>query len=427
MQIEKKNLICLIFFKVIGMEKLRERQSKLKFTEDISICHSTINQAGMLPELDNLQTLCLQSSCLSSWKTVNEIVTQIPSLKNLDLRSNRLQLPESDEHFQFPNLETLIVNACGISEWSDVLAIARICPNLREFSLKQNDIRQISENSAEAFKKLEVLILSENLIEDFEEVLKLKDVPKLKEILVNNNKIKNVKLPDCDHNERLSNTFRNLETINLRYNEIENEMEMFNELDKLPALTRLSYINEKASEGNENEIMDIFMMAVGMIEKLVAFNRSEIEKIHRNDAMYEMWKKFAPEWLQIGSEGDQKINEFNKKRRCYPRLLLKYGNPDQFILQPQIKRVTSIEIQFKNVVNGKMYHKKVPIAMTVRSLVGLVYKIAALHTCTGMDLKSIKLYYIDAYNNNIKVYLDNLSKSLDYYSLQNGDTIYIDK
>ena len=65
--------------------------------------------------------------------------------------------------------------------------------------------------------------------------------------------------------------------------------------------------------------------------------------------------------------------------------------------------------------------------MTVRSLVGLVYKIAALHTCPGMDLKSIKLYYIDAYNNNIKVYLDNLSKSLDYYSLQNGDTIYIEK
>jgi len=100
--------------------------------------------------------------------------------------------------------------------------------------------------------------------------------------------------------------------------------------------------------------------------------------------------------------------------------------PDQLILQQQRKRVTTIEVQFKNVTNGKMYRKKVPLAMTTHTLYGLIYKIAALHT-SGMDLKSFRLYYIDAYNNNIKVYLDNLSKSLDYYSLSNGDVIYIDK
>lgn len=409
------------------MDKLRERQSKLKFMEEISICHSTINHAGTLPELTNLQILCLQSSCIGDWKIIDEIVKQLPSLKNLDLRSNRLKMPANDENFQFPNLDTLILNACGISNWNDVLTIARMCPNLREYSLKQNDIEHICENSAEAFNNLEKLIISENLIEDFGEILKLKDVKKLKEILVNDNKIKEIKLPYCDHNERLKDIFKSLETLNLRHNQIENEIQMFNELDKLPALTRLSYINQKASEGNENEIMGIFMMGVGMIGNLVAFNRSEIEKIHRNDAMYEMWKKFATEWMQAAGEGDQKIHEFYQSHRCYPRLLQKYGNPDQFILQPQRKRATTIEVEFKNVTNGKMYHKKVPLAMTVRSLVGLVYKIAALHTCTGMDLKSIKLYYIDAYNNNIKVYLDNLSKSLDYYSLQNGDTIYIDK
>ncbi len=421
-------IIQIIFFllpKVIGMDKLRERQSKLKFTEDISICHSTINNAGTLPHLDSLQSLCLQSSCIGNWKTVDEIVKQIPSLKNLDLRSNRLQ-QVSEESFSFPNLETLILNACGISNWREVLTIARMCPNLKEFSIKQNDIKELCDGSAEAFPKLEVLIISENLIENFDEVLKLRDVPALKEILMNNNKIKQVKLPKCDHNERLD-IFNKLESLNLRHNLVEDEIQMFNELDKLPALSRLSYINEKASEGNENEIMEIFMMAVGMIENLISFNRSEIEKINRNDAMYDVWKKFAPEWMKICGEGDPKMNDFYHAHRCYPRLLKKYGNPDQFILQPQIKRITSIEVQFKNVTNGKMYHKKVPLAMTVRSLVGLVYKIAALHTCPGMDLKSIKLYYIDAYNNNIKVYLDNLSKSLDYYSLQNGDTIYIDK
>lgn len=423
---EARDALSAPFMKVVGMEKLRERQSKLKFTEDITICHSTINQAGKVPELDSLRTLCLQSSCISNWNVVNDIVKQIPSLRNIDLSLNRLELPNENEQLRFEKIDTLILNACNLFDWNEILGIAKMCPNLREFSVKQNNIKCLTDDSAEAFPRLETLSLGENSICDFEEVLKLKDLPALKELLINNNQMKRIDLPNCDPNERLS-IFEKLEILNVRHNPFKDEVQMFNELDKLPALTRLSYVNQKASDGNENEIMDIFMQAVGMIEKLISFNRSEIEKVHRNDAMYEMWKKFAVEWMQIGGEGEPKMSEFYNSHRCYPRLLKKYGNPDQFILQPQRKRVTTIEIQFKNVTNGKMYHKKVPMAMTVRSLVGLVYKIAALHTCPGMDLKSIKLYYIDAYNNNIKVYLDNLSKSLDYYSLQNGDTIYIEK
>lgn len=409
------------------MDKLRERQKNLKYTEDMTICHSTINQPGNLPELDSLRSLCLQSSCISSWKDLNDIVTQIPALRNIDLSMNRLQMPPLDENLKFEKLETLILNACGLHNWNDILGVAKMCPNLKELSLKQNEIKFLIENSAEYFPNLETLILGENEISDFEEVLKISNLPSLKELLLNGNKINKIKLPTCDYSSKLT-IFKCLESLNLRQNPIEDETHMFNELDKLPSLIRLSYMNhKKTSDGNENEFMEIFLQAVGIIENLVSFNRSEIEKIHRSDATYEMWKKFAAEWMQAGGEGDLKIDEFYKDHRCYPRLLKKYGNPDQFILQPQRKRVTTIEIQFKNVTNGKMYHKKVPIAMTVRSLVGLVYKIAALHTCPGMDLKSIKLYYIDAYNNNIKVYLDNSSKSLDYYSLQNGDTIYIEK
>jgi hypothetical protein len=430
--LEARDALSAPFMKVVGMEKLSERQSKLMYTEDVTICYSTINEAGKLPHLDNLKTLCLQSSCISNWKTVYEIVTQIPSLRILDLSANRLQLPDenaNDEKFMCENIETLILNSCDISQWKEVLRIGEIFLNLRELSLKQNKIKSITECPAnESFQKLETLTLGENEISDFNEILKLSTVPNLKELWINNNKITKVVLPYCEYLSRL-NIFGNLETFNCRHNPIKDEVQMFNELDKLPSLTRLSYISQKSfqSEGGDKELIDTFLQAVGMIEKLISFNRSEIEKIHRNDAMYEMWKKFAAEWMKAGEQGEPKMEEFYLAHRCYPRLIKKYGNPDQFIVQPNRKRITTIEIQFKNVTNLKMYHKKVPLAMTVRSLVGLVYKIAELHTCPGMDLKSMKLYYIDAYNNNIKVYLDNLSKSLDFYSLQNGDTIYIDK
>ncbi|KAG5673552.1 hypothetical protein PVAND_003592 [Polypedilum vanderplanki] len=430
---ETRDALSAPFMKVIGMEKIRERQSKLKFIEELTISNSTINEAGKLPELDSLRSICLQSSCIATWKVVHDIASQIPSLRNIDLSYNRLLMINQVEPLKFETLDTLILNSCQLSNWDDVLNIARMIPNLREFALKQNNIKHITDKSSEVFQKLEVLILAENEICDFNEILKLSSVPSLRELLINNNEIKNVKLPHCDYTAKLT-IFKNLESLNLRHNPIENELEMFNELDKLPTLNRLSYVNKKISntptttnDTCENDNTEIFMQAIGMIENLTSFNRSCIEKIHRNDATYEMWKKFAPEWMKVGGEGDPKMEEFYQSHRCYPRLLKKYGNPDQFILQPQRKRVTTIEVQFKNVLNGNMYRKKVPLAMNVRSLVGLVYKIAALHTCPGMDLKSIKLYYIDAYNNNIKVYLDNSSKSLDYYSLQNGDTIYIEK
>lgn len=414
------------FMKVVGMDKLRERQSNLKFTEDITICHSTINQAGKLIALDSLRSLCLQSSCIASWKVVNDIVKQIPALRSLDLSFNRLAMPGiEDDDLKLENLESLILNSCGLSDWNDVLVIAKLCPKLREFSVKQNDIKSIKDSS-ESLQNVETLIIGENSISNFDEVLKLGNLSMLKELLVNNNQLTSVQLPECDQTERLS-IFKSLETLNLRHNPIADEPNMFNELDKLPALCRLSYMNQKVTEGADSGYMDTFLQAGGMIEKLTSFNRSEIDKSQRNDAMYEMWKKFATVWMQAGGEGEPKMIEFCQSHRCYPRLINKYGSPDQLILQQTRKRVTTIEVQFKNVTNGKMYRKKVPLAMATHALYGLIYKIAALHTCTGMDLKSFKLYYIDAYNNNIKVYLDNLSKSLDYYSLSNGDVIYIEK
>lgn len=423
---EARDALSAPFLKVVGMDKLRERQSNLAFIEDITICQSTINQAGLLPPLDSLRALCLQSSCIANWKVVNEIVQQIPSLTSLDLSFNRLAMPAlEDEDLKFDNLESMILNSCGLSNWNDVLVVARMCPNLREFSVKQNDIKTLND-SLDSLGNLETLIIGENSISDFDEVLKLSNLTVLKELLVNNNQITTVKLPHCDINERVR-MFRGLEILNLRHNPIVDEPNMFNELDKLPALTRLSYMSQRVTEGGDNGYMDTFLQAAGMIEQLVNFNRSEIDKTQRNDAMYEMWKKFAVEYTQIGGEGEPLMVDFYQSHRCYPRLIKKYGSPEQLILQQQRKRVTTIEVQFKNVTNGKMYRKKVPLAMTTHTLYGLIYKIAALHTCNGMDLKSFKLYYIDAYNNNIKVYLDNLSKSLDYYSLSNGDVIYIEK
>jgi Leucine-rich repeat (LRR) protein len=422
---EARDALQASFLKVVGMDKIREKQGNLKAIEDITICHSTINKAGKLPDLESLKLLCLQSSCIADWNVVDDIVKQIPSLRSLDLSFNRLLQPEIGATMEFENLHSLILNHCGMSEWDDVLNVVKMSPNLKELSVKQNGIKELKDSS-DVMKNLERLILGDNSIEDFNEILKLGNLTALSELLINNNQIKHVKLPKCTHDERLS-IFPSLEAINLRHNPIEDDIQMFNELDKLPALTKFSYTSHKLAEGDEAAYLDTFLQAVGMIRNLKSFNRSEIEKTQRSDAMYEIWKKFATEYLKsLNGEDGLNLDDFYLTHRSYANLVQKFGSPDQFIIQQNRKRVTTIEVQFKNITDGKMYRKKVPLAMTTHTLYGLIYKIAALHTA-GMDLKSFKLYYIDAYNNNIKVYLDNLSKSLDFYSLSNGDVIYIEK
>lgn len=422
---ETRDALQASFLKVVGMDKIREKQGNLKTVEEITCCISTINAAGKLQDLENLQSLCVQSSCIANWKVVNDIVAQIPTLRCLDLSYNRLKSPDIGDEMQFEMLRSLVLDNCRLSDWNEVLAVAKLCPNLIEFSIKKNGIKKL-ENSQDVMKSLETLILGDNAIDDIGEILKLGNLKNLRELMLNNNQIKSVKLPHCNFDQRLS-IFTSLESLNLRHNPIEDEIQLFNELDKLPALIKFSFAKLKQADNDDSAYSDTFLQSVGMIENLKTLNRSEIEKTQRNDAMYEMWKLFATEYIKsVNGEDGRTLDDFNISHRCYPRLVQKLGSPEHFILQQNKKRITTIEVQFKNITDGKMYRKKVPLAMTTHTLYGLIYKIAALHS-SGTDLKSFKLYYIDAYNNNIKVYLDNLSKSLDYYSLSNGDVIYIEK
>lgn len=407
------------FLEVVGMEKIREKQKHLEYITDITIIDSSINETGILTNLLNLNSLCLKSSCISNWNTVVDLLTQIPSLKILDLSENRISLPEMDLS-QIGTLESLLLNNCGLDNWLDILRIAKLFPNLQTLSVKENNIIRLAESDPTVnFKNLKTLILNDNKISDFKEILKLSNLENLAELILINNKIEEIILPDCNYNEKL-NIFPCLESLHIRDNPISDEMKSFNELDKLMQLRKISYISwsDKDNSGMT------FAYVVGLIWDLQNFNRSELDKNKKNDAHYELWKRFAPEWIEVYDNAAEKL-KFLNTHRVYEKLIEKYGSPEHLIIANKVKRATTIEVQFKNVANGKLYRKKLPLAMSIHTLYGLIYKLTNVGGYK-MDSNSFKLYYVDAYNNNIKVYMDNLSKTLDFYSLHNGDTILID-
>ncbi len=88
------------------------------------------------------------------------------------------------------------------------------------------------------------------------------------------------------------------------------------------------------------------------------------------------------------------------------------------MVRPTLKKSGLIAISIKELKTGRVIEKKVPLKMSVQTLQGLILKLFKPD-----ELSLPKISYIDKNLQNINVVMDNLSKSLDYYSMQDGDTV----
>lgn len=158
------------------------------------------------------------------------------------------------------------------------------------------------------------LDLHRTKIMDFDQVCKLANIKTLTTLNLMENGIEEIKLPDCDATSKLD-IFIALEQLNLLYNPIWNEADAFNELDKLPKLKRLSKTPHLKSDFDE-----MFAKAVAMISKLEIINKAEIAPEQRRGAEYDIWKKYAAEWVEA-SKSQESLREFFKKHRSYVMLL----------------------------------------------------------------------------------------------------------
>lgn len=151
-------------------------------------------------------------------------------------------------------------------------------------------------------------------IMDFDQVCKLGNIKTLVSLNLMENGIEEIKLPDCDPNAKL-NVFVSLEQLNLLYNPIWNEADAFNELDKLPKLKMLHKTPHLKSDFDE-----MFAKAVASISNLEILNKIELTPEKRRGAEYDIWKKYAVEWLQA-SKSPETLRDFYKKHRTYATII----------------------------------------------------------------------------------------------------------
>ncbi|XP_017074905.1 tubulin-specific chaperone E isoform X2 [Drosophila eugracilis] len=405
-------------FEVVGMDKIARKQSKFEQLAEVSVEQTSVNAAGYLKELTHLTTLNVSHTLIWNWEIVASIAQQLPSLNSLDLSSNRLVLPLAsqitDLEPAFRQLKRINLGSCGFTNWKDVMQTALLWPNILSLGLQDNSFGHLDEVDGKIiFKRLQELYLHRTNIMDFDQVAKLGKLTTLRLLNLMENGIEEIRLLDCDPQEKL-NIFVSLEQLNLLHNPIWNEADTFNELDKLPKLKRLSKTPHLKSNFDE-----MVSKAVASIAGLQFLNNAEISPEKRRGAEYDIWKKYALDWMQATNQGSDSLREFCRKHRTYPLLITKYGSPVDFIPRSQAKQSNLINICIRHQLTGETWEKKVPRMITVQTLQGLVIKRFRLSGNVP------QLSYVDARHPDLVVPLDNNAKTLDFYSVQEHDTVLV--
>ncbi|CAD7011300.1 unnamed protein product [Ceratitis capitata] len=409
------------FFEVVGMDKIARKQSKFEQLSEVSVDNCPINEAGYLKDFQVLTTLNVSSTLIWNWKIVADICKQVPTLRDLNLSCNRLVLPTDSQIKElepaFRNLQCLNLRNCGYNRWGNVTQTAKLWPNIEVLALQENPLTELDVvNCKEIFKNLKELDLHRTKIMDFDQICKLGNICTLKSLNLMENGIEEIKLPDCEPREKLK-IFVALEQLNLLYNPIWNEADTFNELDKLSSLKRLNKSPHLKSDFDE-----MFSKAVGMISQLEMLNKIEVSAEARRDASYDIWKRYAMEWLQA-ADTPEILYDFYKKHRTYAQIIEKYGSPAEFVVRPKSKQSNLIKIRVYNQQSGEIWEKRVPRMITVQTLQGLIAK--RFQTTSSSSSSLPQLSYIDAKYPELVVPMDNSAKTLDFYSVQDGDTVIV--
>lgn len=418
---EARQFMHAPLLEIVGMDKIRKKQSHVDELADVSVAGAPVNKCGDLGQFRNVTNLDLSSTLIAKWSVVMNVVDQLKNLQFIDLSNNRLELPSLDETKEFLSAANKVkginLRNCGITNWHEVLKIAKLWPNIEFLSLQDNALACIDKFTCKekVFAKLEKLDLQGNKLENFDNIVNLGHLKHLRELLLGNNRLTDVKMPDCNYKEKLD-IFVALEKLNLRDNFIKDDVTCFNELDKLLSLVNLSY---SSISGGSYE--DIAYKAIAMITDLKFMNKRRIEDADRRNAEIDTWKKLSAKWFELNDD-DIGREKFLNKFRAYPKLLVKYGAPDMHILDAGAKKKQgSYKITLEHMTSGKRIEKKIPSKMSVQALYGLISKLFG----GVLDGNDFTLIAMDPRCDNIRISLDPSSKTIDYYSIKEGDTILI--
>ncbi|NXH14409.1 TBCE protein, partial [Bucco capensis] len=415
----------------IGMDSVAEQQRQVQLNQlvDISVRECAVSHAGQKEEIRrtcaSIRHINLSKNLISSWETVTAVASQIQNLETLNISENKMKFPPTSTSVSsvFPKLRILALNQTEIT-WTEVLLCAPGWPALEELYLTSNNIT-ILERPDNVLQTLKLLDLSDNQLLDGNQLHQIAHLPRLEQLILRNTGISSINFPDVGFGCK-TKMFSSLKCLVIKDNKIA-QWSSINELDKLPSLQSLQCQKNPFMDTEKNP-ETLRQLIIAKISQLEVLNKSEILPAERKGAELDYRKIFGNDWLAAGGNWNPEKNkpseEFLAAHPRYQSLCLKYGAPEEGELKGQQpltlkNQLLTLTIKCPEKPEQKPVEKKLPESMTIQRVKGLLYRLLKIPS------SELKLSYESSKLEGKEVELDNDLKPLQFYSIENGDSVLV--
>ncbi|XP_048794331.1 tubulin-specific chaperone E [Lagopus muta] len=427
--IENTHVIGKKTVEFVGKDSIEKKLRQLHQLVRISVYEGMVSHAGQKEEISatcaSIRHLDLSKNLVAYWDTVIDIASQLPDLETLDISGNKMKFPSTSmsKSIAFSKLTALALNQTEIT-WTEVLLCAPGWPVLEELYLTSNNIT-VLERPDNVLQTLKLLDLSNNQLLDGNQLHLIGHLPRLEQLILTSNGISSVHFPDAEFGCK-TKMFPSLKRLAINDNKI-SQWSSINELEKLPSLQVLECRNNPLMDTEKNP-ETLRQLIIAKISQLEVLNKSEIFPDERRGAELDYRKIFGKDWLEAGGHWDPARNkpseEFLAAHPRYLSLCLKYGAPEEGELKRQQpltlkNQLLTLTIKCPDNPEQKPVEKKLPESMTIQKVKGLLYRLLRI---PGSELK---LSYESSKLKGKEVELDNDLKPLQFYSIENGDSVLV--
>lgn len=401
---------------LVGFGKVSSAQRQLNKLVNIDLSDMGVGSAGDLKELGGnlgrVQILNLANNFLT-WEEVYKLLDCVPNLKELILSKNTFETHETIQTFPNSKKRSLISLTLGRNflDWNSIIeTTSNIWSHIEQIDLWNNQLtsEKMELSSHEEFgsfiRGLKTLRLRQNCFSDLRWLGQIGPAENLSELDVSM-----CGLEFIDLNGTLVKQLKNLRVLNVSHNNLKHWRSIAN-------LYHLESLSNLLCHENPIILTDEHAKAstIGRLKKLKVFNREEISDRVRRDSEIFYFRKSFPEYELF--KGGKNV-EFELDHPRYKELVDMYGLPEDLTKKAVVEKYMSVDLFF----DEKKISKKLPCDMRVTNLRMLCKRLFKLRPSTNLEL-SCEAFMSDG---PIRYVLDKDGQTLDFFSVKNGQKIYI--
>lgn len=348
-------------------EKLRDTSQLSHIVANDAQVESVGDAAALREHFASCTELDLGNNLLASWDVVRALVEALPlPLEELRLSSN-VMAPQPAALPPMPMLRRLFLNQVpGALAHAAAFDAAGQLPALEELHCCVCGVETLGDvvrggGDDGQFPRLRFLNLTGNAISDWAEVEHLRRLPALRRLMLNGNRIPEVRYP-------ADGGFATLEWMSMRDNLV-SSWASIDRLNDFPALVEIGFLRNPVAGTRTERDMRIEVLA--RVGGLRSMNHSEVSRRERTDAEKMYLKRCALEACQAGRE--------EPPPGAHPRfaeLVREYGYPAG--VREHVPSEASLAGRLVSLTllhGGKSKEKRVPGTLTVGQLKALVMRL----------------------------------------------------